>query len=126
MKTDERLRKAEFDAKVERGMLFNLDHYMLGDMNAKVRDEKVESIVRGWGVQRVKANCEFLVQLWAERVMFLANTYFKYKLIHRYTWTRDGVGNEQKALTDYEVTYARIRKEDAKIVRGMLKTFTCG
>ena len=56
----------------------------------------------------------------AERGLFLANTFFQHKHIHRYTWRR-GEGYEQKGLIDYVAVDGRLRKDicDAKVVRGM-------
>ncbi len=53
----------------------------------------------------------------AEGRLFLANTFFQYKMIHRYTWAR---GNE-KSLIDYIAVDSRLRREveDAMVVRGM-------
>lgn len=52
--------------------------------------------------------------------MFLANTFFQHKNIHRYTWRR-GNDYEQKGLIDYVAVDGRLRKDvcDAKVVRGM-------
>ncbi len=53
----------------------------------------------------------------AERGLFLSNTSFQCKMIHRYTWAR---GNE-RSLIDYTAVDNRLRREveDAKVVRGM-------
>lgn len=50
--------------------------------------------------------------------MFLANTFFQHKLIHRYAWrTRDKRG-EQKIVTDYVAMDERLTQDalDAKMV----------
>ncbi len=49
--------------------------------------------------------------------MFLSNTFFQHKMIHRYTWAR---GNE-RSLMDYTAVDNRLRREveDAKVVRGL-------
>ncbi len=59
----------------------------------------------------------YLVDICAERGLFLANTFFQHKMIHRYTWAR---GNE-RSLIDYIDVDNRLRREveDAKVVRGM-------
>ncbi len=53
----------------------------------------------------------------AERGLFLSNTYFQHKMIHRYAWAR---GNE-RSLIDYIAMDTRMRREveDAKVVRGI-------
>ncbi len=61
---------------------------------------------------------QYLVDICAERGLFLANTFFQHKMIHMYTWyTR---GNE-RSLIDYIAADNRLRREveDAKVVRGM-------
>ncbi len=53
----------------------------------------------------------------AERGLFLLNTSFRHKMIHRYTWAR---GND-RSLIDYIAVDNRLRREveDAKVVRGL-------
>ncbi len=53
----------------------------------------------------------------AERGLFLSNTFFQQKMIHRYTWAR---GNE-RSLIDYIAVDNRLRREveDTKVVRGL-------
>lgn len=52
-------------------------------MNAKVENEKVGGTFKGWGLPWVNSSSEFLVDLCAERGMFLANNYFEYNLTKR-------------------------------------------
>ncbi len=61
-------------------------------------------------------NGQYLVDICAERKLFLANT-FQHKMIHRYTWAK---GNE-RSLIDNISGDNRLRREvaDAKVVRGM-------
>ena len=94
---------------------------VMGDMNAKVGCEEVDGIVGKWGVPGVNENGECLVDLCSERGLFLSNTYFEHKLIHRYTWRRVGGNEEQKGLIDYIAVDERLRKDviDARVVRGM-------
>lgn len=97
---------------------------LLGDMNAKVGSTEIERIVGKWGVDGVNDNGEHLVGLCAERRMFLANTFFQHKHIHRFTWCRaEGSGREQKSLIDYVVLdeSMRIWVQDARVVRGMFE-----
>ncbi len=64
-------------------------------------------------------NGQYLVDICADRGLFLVNTFFQHKMIHRYTWAR---GNEM-SLIDYRYIAVdnRLRREveDAKVVRGM-------
>lgn len=48
-------------------------------------------IEEGCGVPNVNADGEFLIDVCAERGMFLVYIYFEHKLIHRHT-RRDGEG----------------------------------
>ncbi len=79
--------------------------------------------VRKWGVEGVNENCEHLVDVCAERRLFLANTFFQHKIIHLYTWRRREDGGEEKSLIDYTAMDKRLRKDvlDAKVVRGALE-----
>ncbi len=47
----------------------------------------------------------------AERGLFLANTFFQHKMIHRYTWRRREDGGNEKGLTDYIAVDERLRKD---------------
>lgn len=61
--------------------------------------------------------------LCAERKLFLANTFFEHKHIHRYTWRRVECGGvEQRSLIDYIVVEESMRKcvQDARVVRGII------
>ena len=75
--------------------------FVMGDMNARVGCEEVDGVVGKWGVPGTNENGECLVDLCAERGLFLANTFFEHKLIHRYTWRRLDGNEEQKGLIDY-------------------------
>ena len=93
---------------------------VMGDMNAKVGDERVDEVVGKWGVPGKNENGEWLVDVCAERGLFLANTFFQHKMIHKYTWRRGGV-DEQKGLIDYMAVDSRLKSDivDTKVVRGM-------
>ncbi|KAK4327054.1 hypothetical protein Pmani_002500 [Petrolisthes manimaculis] len=96
---------------------------MIGDMNGKVGNEKRGSVVGKWGVNGINENGECLVDLCAEAGLFLANTCFEHKLIHRYTWKRRDERGEQMSLIDYVAVDERLRKDvlDARVVRGMFQ-----
>ncbi len=51
----------------------------------------------------VNENGEHLVDVCAERGLFLANTFFQHKMIHQYMWRRREDGGEEKSLIDYTV-----------------------
>ncbi len=80
-------------------------------------------VVGKWGVEGVNENYVHLVDVCAERGLFLANTFFQDKIIHWYTWRRREDGGEEKSLIDYIVVDERLRKDvvDAKVVRGALE-----
>ncbi len=61
------------------------------------------------------------MDIYAERGLFLANTFFQHRLIHRYTWRRRDESGEQKSMIDYIAVDERIEKEvvDARMVRRM-------
>ncbi len=79
-------------------------------------------MVGKWGVEGVNENGEHLVDVCAERGLFLVNTFFKHKMIHRYTWRRREDREEEKSLIDEPVD-ERLKKDvhDAKVVRGVLE-----
>ncbi len=80
-------------------------------------------MVGKWEVDGVNENGEHLVDVCAERGLFLANTFFQHKMIHRYTGRRREDGGEEKSLIDYIAVDERLRKDvmDAKVVRGALE-----
>ncbi len=49
--------------------------------------------------------------------MFLSNTFFQHRMIHRYTWAK----GEARSLISYIALDNRLRRkvEDAKVVRGL-------
>jgi len=96
---------------------------VMGDMNAKVGDVSIDEVVGKWGVPGRNENGDSLVELCAERGLFLANTYFEHKMIHRYTWRRGSLQNEQKGLIDFIAVDKRLKRDvtDAKVVRGMFE-----
>ncbi len=55
----------------------------------------------------------------AERGLFLANTFFQHRLLHRYTERKRSERGEQ-TMIDYTAVDGRIKKMvDARVVRGM-------
>ncbi len=80
-------------------------------------------MVGKWGVDGVNENGEHLVDICAERGLFLANTSFQHKMIHQYTWRRREDVGEEKSLIDCIAVGERLRKDvmDAKVVRGPLE-----
>ncbi len=79
---------------------------------------EIGDVVGKYGVEEVNKNKQNLVDICAERGLFLSNTFFQHKVIHRYTWSR---GNE-RSLIDYTAVDNRLRREveDAKVVKRLL------
>ncbi len=88
--------------------------FLLGDMNARVGSTEM-GVVGKYGVDGVNGNGHYLVDICAERGLLLSNTFFQYKMIHRYTWVR---GNE-RSLIDYIAVDNRLRREveEDKVVK---------
>ncbi len=80
-------------------------------------------IVGKWRVEGVNENGEDLVNVCAERGLFLAITFFQHKMVCRYTWRRRDDRGNQKSLIDYKAVDERLKRDvhDAKVVRGMLE-----
>ncbi len=93
--------------------------FLLGDMNMRIGNTEIGGVVGKYDVEGVNENGQYLVDICAERGLFLLNTFFRHKMIHRYTWAR---GNK-RSLTDYILIAVdnRLRREvkDAKAVRGL-------
>ncbi len=70
---------------------------VFGDMNGRVGSSELAGVVAKWGVEGVNENGENLVNICAERGLFLANTFFQHKMIHRYTWRRREDGEKRRA-----------------------------
>ncbi len=75
-------------------------------------------MVRVYGVEGVNENGQHLVDICAERGLFLLNTFFQHKMIHMYTWAR----GDDRNLIDYIAVDNRLRREveDANVVRGLV------
>lgn len=96
---------------------------LIRDMNGRVGVVEVAGVVGKWGADGVSENGEHLVDVCAERQLFLANTCFQHRMIHRYTWRRRDERGEQKSMIDYIAVDEKLRKDvlDAKVVRGMFE-----
>jgi len=75
---------------------------VLGDINAKVGDRDQDGVVGKLVVPGVNENGKCLVEICAERGLIFENTWFKKKVIHKYTWEREH--EDEKNLIDYVVT----------------------
>jgi exonuclease III len=80
---------------------------VLGDMNVRVGDLKVEEVISKFGVPVVNWAGRRMVQFFTEAGLIAGNTWFKKKLVNKYTWMRDNGANE--ALTDWMLVDKRIK-----------------
>lgn len=62
--------------------------FLIGDMNAKVGGEETGCMVGKGRVDGTNENGEYLVGVCAEGGLFLANTFFQHKTIHRHIGNR--------------------------------------
>ncbi len=56
---------------------------LIGDMYGRVGRNEIARVVGKWGADGINENGEHLVVVCAERGLFLTNTFFQHKLIHR-------------------------------------------
>ncbi len=93
---------------------------LMGDMNGRVGRNEVAGVAGKRSVDGVNEKGEHLVDVCAERGLFLANTFFQHRLIHRYTWRRRDERGEQKSMINYIVVDERIKRVvDARVMRDM-------
>ncbi len=69
--------------------------FLLGVMNSRVGSTGIEGVAGKFGVDGVNENGQYLVDICAVKGLFLTNTFFQHKMIHRYTWAR---GNERSLI----------------------------
>lgn len=76
----------------------------------------------GQDVDGINDNGQYLVDVCAERGLFLGNSFFQHKLIHRYTWAR---GNE-RSLVDYIAADNRLKQDvvDARVAGGLFNLWS--
>ncbi len=54
--------------------------FLLGDMNARVENTETGGVAGKYGVEGVNENGQYLVDIYAEKGLFLSNTFFQHKL----------------------------------------------
>ena len=91
---------------------------ILGDMNAKVGDRAKDGVLGKHGVPGVNENGERLVEMCTERRMIIGNTWFKKRMIHKYT--REGENGQERSLIDYVLVDEKSKSllEDVNVYRG--------
>ena len=92
---------------------------VLGDMNAKVGDREVDGVIGKYGVPGMNENGECLVEICKGRGLSVGNTWFKKKLIHKYTWEKEN--GMERSLIYYILIKMNFksRMKDASLCRGM-------
>ena len=91
-----------------------------GDFNARVGNEVIEGIVGRHVVPGRNESGERLLEMCAEQELAVGNSWFKKKVVHKYTWLRISEGREvNKALMDYVLLPRRMlgRLFDVKLWR---------
>ena len=94
---------------------------LLGDLNARVGGEPVDGVVGRYGVPGRNGSGEMMLEMCIEKELVIANTVFKKKDIHKYTWVRRAHGRiVDRALMDYVVVSKRVRGRvmDVNVLRG--------
>lgn len=61
----------------------------IGDKNGRSGNSEVADVTRKLSVEGVNEIGEHWVEICAQKELFLANTFFQCKMIHRYTWRKD-------------------------------------
>ena len=65
---------------------------VLGDLNARVRNEVIEGIVGRHGVPGRNESGERLLEMCAEQELVVDNSWFKKNYVYKYTWSRMAEG----------------------------------
>ena len=95
---------------------------VLGDLNARVGDEEIEGVVGKFGVPERNGSGESLLNMCVENDLVVGNSFFKKRMINKYTWARVERGRViERALMDYVLITRRMigRLKDVHVYRGM-------
>ena len=101
------------------GFSCNESVIVLGDMNAKVGDREREGIVGKYGVPGENDNGMCLLDMCNERELTVGNTWFEKKLIHKYTWEREG--GDERSMIDLILVEKKMKNKllDVTVRRGL-------
>ena len=94
---------------------------VLGDLNARVGSEVMEGICGKYGVAGRNESGDLFLNICREHELVVGNTFFKKRLINKYTWERVNVGKVvDRALMDYVVIEKTMlgRLKDVHVFRG--------
>ena len=95
---------------------------VLGDLNARVGEEEIEGVVGKYGVPERNRSGESLLNMCIENDLVVGNSFFKKRMINKYTWVRVERGRViERALMDYVLLTRRMigRLKDVHVYRGM-------
>ena len=95
----------------------NKNDYMMliGDMNARVGNNRVANIVGTDGEATLNSNSRKLIDFCTFNNLKIMNTFFKHKEIHKFTWEARG----HKSIIDYFITNMKTSKviQDIRVYR---------
>ena len=82
---------------------------VLGDLNARVGHEEIEVVVGKYGVPGGNESGEKLLNMCVEQELVIGNSFFKKKLINKYTWMIVANGRViERVLMDYVLIAKRM------------------
>ena len=77
--------------------------FLLGDMKARVRNEKIKNVIDAYNEKEKNENGERLIDL-CEKIKFkINNTFFQHKNICKYTWRQET--RNLKSNIDYVIAH---------------------
>ena len=88
---------------------------LIGDMNARVGNNRVANIVGTNGEATLNSNGRKLIDFCTFNNLKIMNTFFKHKEIHKFTWEARG----HKSIIDYFITNMKTSKviQDLRVYR---------
>ena len=95
---------------------------VLGDLNARVGNERIDGVVGGHGVPGRNESGNRLINMCMESEMMIGNSVFKKKWKYKYTWIRQERGIiTERALMDYVLIRRRMigRLKDVHVFKGV-------
>ena len=95
---------------------------VLGDLNARVGELEIEGVLGKYGVPGENESGERLLDMCVEKELAVGNSFFKKKVINKYTWIRVNNGRVvERALMDYVLITKRMigRVKDVHVFRGV-------
>ena len=99
---------------------------VLGDLNARVGEEEIAGVVGKYGVPERNGSGENLLNMCVENGLVVGNSFFKKRMINKYTWVRVERGRViERALMDYVLITGRMSWETKMCIvyRGVTARF---